>query len=54
MQLVPPKLASEESLLSFHSRNYIEFLQKINESSDLEKYEEDQLEFGLGMNLFYY
>jgi hypothetical protein len=29
-------------------------LQKINESSDLEKYEEDQLEFGLGMNLFCY
>jgi acetoin utilization deacetylase AcuC-like enzyme len=54
MQLVPPKLASEDSLLSFHSRNYIEFLQKINESSDLEEYEEDHLEFGLGMNLFYY
>lgn len=48
MQLVPPKLASEDSLLSFHSRHYIEFLQKVNESSDLEKYEEDQLEFGLG------
>jgi hypothetical protein len=29
-------------------------LQKINESNDLEQYEEDQLEFGLGMNLFYY
>jgi len=54
MQLVPPKSASEDSLLSFHSRNYIEFLQKINESSDLEEYEEDHLEFGLGMNLFYY
>jgi histone deacetylase 8 len=53
MRLVPPKLASEDSLLSFHSRNYIEFLKKVNESSDLEKYEEDQLEFGLGMHLFY-
>lgn len=51
MQLVPPKLASEDSLLSFHSRNYIEFLQKVNDSSDLEEYEEDQLEFGLGMNV---
>lgn len=47
MQLIPPRPASEDSLLSFHSRNYIEFLQKVDQSSDLEKHEEDQLEFGL-------
>jgi acetoin utilization deacetylase AcuC-like enzyme len=54
MQLIPSRPASEDSLLSFHSRNYIEFLQKVDESSDLEKYEEDQLEFGLGMDFFNY
>lgn len=54
MQLIPPRPASEDSLLSFHSRNYIEFLQKVDQSSDLEKHEEDQVEFGLGMCLFYH
>lgn len=54
MHVIPSKPASEDSLLSFHSRNYIEFLQNIDESSDLESHEEDLLEFGLGMYLFHY
>ncbi|XP_021921351.1 histone deacetylase 8-like isoform X2 [Zootermopsis nevadensis] len=47
MHLIPSEPASEDILLSFHSRNYIEFLQKVEESSDLENHEEDLLEFGL-------
>ncbi|XP_069680652.1 histone deacetylase 8-like [Periplaneta americana] len=48
MQITPSKPASEDHLTSFHSRNYIEFLQEVDKCNDLEKYEDDQLEYGLG------
>jgi acetoin utilization deacetylase AcuC-like enzyme len=54
MQVIPPIHASESSLLSFHSTNYIEFLQKVDEHSDFKDDEEGLLEFGLGVYLFHY
>ncbi|PSN47474.1 Histone deacetylase 8 [Blattella germanica] len=47
MQLKQICLANEEDLVSFHSRDYINFLQKMDNCNDIEKHEEDQLEFGL-------
>ncbi|XP_049943677.1 histone deacetylase 8-like [Schistocerca serialis cubense] len=45
---VPSRLATEEEISSFHSRLYIDFLQQVNESDDLEAHEDEQEEFGLG------
>ncbi|KAJ9576402.1 hypothetical protein L9F63_006758 [Diploptera punctata] len=47
MQIKPPVPATEDDLTSFHSRDYIHFLQKMDECNDWEKFEEEQLEFGL-------
>lgn len=48
MTVVPSRRATEDEVNSFHSKLYIQFLQAVNDSDDLEQHEEDQLEFGFG------
>ena len=44
-----PKQASSRDLTAFHSEDYIEFLQKVEECFHNESFEEEELEeFGLG------
>ncbi|KAF2904534.1 hypothetical protein ILUMI_01635 [Ignelater luminosus] len=40
--------ASEDELKYFHSTAYVDFLKKINDVEDLDLFDEQQLEFGLG------
>nr|CAD7596540.1 unnamed protein product [Timema genevievae] len=45
MHLVPSTKATDEDLKSFHSSDYIKYLQQINDNTDLEKHNEDELEY---------
>ncbi|KAJ3658656.1 hypothetical protein Zmor_010382 [Zophobas morio] len=40
--------ATEEELKLFHSSDFIDFMKRINDSDEFEKYEDEQEEFGLG------
>lgn len=48
MEVINSEKASEEDLKQFHSSSYVEFLKKVNNCDNLEEYDEEQLEYGLG------
>eukprot|EP00057_Strongylocentrotus_purpuratus_P033372 XP_791175.2 PREDICTED: histone deacetylase 8 [Strongylocentrotus purpuratus] len=45
---VSPEFATKDELLTFHSQEYIEFLERVNLEEDSEKDEELKQQFGLG------
>lgn len=49
-RIISPKKASVETLSSFHSKAYVDYLQKLNnaDEGEYEKYEQDLQEYGLG------
>lgn len=49
--IIPPSLATVEELKSFHSEEYIEFLEKVNDLTEedlLEEEEEEMEKYGIG------
>ena len=49
--VVPPRPAEEEEVTQFHSKDYIEFLQRINQQDDEEKIDPaDAEQYGLSKN----
>ena len=49
LTLISPRPATEDELTSFHSRNYVEFVQQLSQSKDQEKLEEEGEQYGLGI-----
>ena len=49
LTLTPPRPATEDELTSFHSRDYVEFVQQLSQSKDQEKLEEEGEQYGLGI-----
>ncbi|XP_067674880.1 histone deacetylase 8-like [Haliotis asinina] len=47
MKLIPPREATASELLQFHSPEYIQFLEKISDQEDEEKYDQEAEQFGL-------
>ncbi|XP_071078644.1 histone deacetylase 8-like [Haliotis cracherodii] len=47
MKVIPPREATASELLQFHSSEYIEFLEKISDQEDEEKYDQEAEQFGL-------
>ena len=48
MSLIEPITAEVDDIRNFHSSDYVEYLESVNKSSDLEKHDEDLDEYGLG------
>lgn len=42
-------IAKEDEILSFHSTDYIDHLKELNDVQDIEKHEDNQEEYGLGI-----
>ncbi|XP_070568100.1 histone deacetylase 8-like [Ptychodera flava] len=48
MRVVPSRRASVHELMAFHTTDYVEYLQKINDEDDSEKVDETSQEYGMG------
>lgn len=48
VSVIPCTPASEDELKYFHTTAYIDFVKKVNDVEDLDLFDEEQLEFGLG------
>ncbi|XP_046578893.1 histone deacetylase 8-like [Haliotis rubra] len=47
MKVIPPREATASELLQFHSPEYVQFLEKISDQEDEEKYDQEAEQFGL-------
>lgn len=45
--ILPPREGQKEHLLSFHSEEYVDLLEFLNEEDDSEKWTEKKEEFGI-------
>lgn len=48
-RVIEPRPATFDELSAFHSSDYLEFLKKISELEDEEKYDEEAQNYGLSM-----
>lgn len=48
-RVVPPRSATTEEMLGFHTEDYIQFLSLLGRQTDEEKLEEESEQYGLSM-----
>ena len=48
MEAIEPRPADVDDIRNFHSGDYVDYLESVNASKDLEKHSDDLDEYGLG------